>query len=185
VPSFFCLFQKYFHIIPPLVCGEIEEMMAAQAEQDFRHVFSCVSDIRLLIRAGDQVADEFFLSVRISEEIGCEKILPVCFAGNGTGRPFGDTASESEAPVMSLHLPFQFFSGCGDGAQSGEITSFHMKTECVQVSEAGLADEKEISGMSDGRQHIHVLIVLAFCYFLERKALGFQVDTEHLVCRVP
>ena len=70
---------------------------------------------------------------RISEEIGCEKILPVCFAGNGTGRPFGDTASESEAPVMSLHLPFQFFSGCGDGAQSGEITSFHMKTECVQV----------------------------------------------------
>ena len=50
-----------FHIIPPLVCGEIEEMMAAQAEQDFRHVFSCVSDIRLLIRAGDQVADEFFL----------------------------------------------------------------------------------------------------------------------------
>ena len=159
--------------------------MAAQVEQDFRHVFSCASDIRLLIRTGDQVADEFFLSVRISEEIGCEKILPVCFAGNGTGRLFGDTASESEAPVMSLHLPFQFFSGCGDGAQSGEITSFHMKTECVQVSEAGLADEKEISGMSDGRQHIHVLIVLAFCYFLERKALGFQVDTEHLVCRVP
>ena len=93
--------------------------------------------------AGDQVADEFFLSVRISEEIGCEKILPVCFAGNGTGRPFGDTASESEAPVMSLHLPFQFFSGCGDGAQSGEITSFHMKTECVQVSEAGSPMKKK------------------------------------------
>ena len=81
--------------------------MAAQAEQDFRHVFSCVSDIRLLIRAGDQVADEFFLSVRISEEIGCEKILPVCFAGNGTLLAYSVAVNNSINLKKELWIYFQ------------------------------------------------------------------------------
>ena len=168
----FCsyLFPKVLHVIPFLVIREIEEVMAAQAEQDFRHVFPCAADVRLFIRNSNQIADEFFLSIHVREEIGYEKERPVFLVGKDACLFFGDTAFERKLPEMPVHLPFQLLPGSGDRSQAGEITSVRMETEPVQVSEMRFTDEKEIPGVADGRQHFHVLVILPFRYFPEREA---------------
>ena len=132
VPFGLCLFQKKLHIIPFLMLREIEEMMAAQAEQDFRYVFSCAAGIRIFIRTGDQIADEFLPTLRIVKEIGYEKAFPVFFVGDGTGLPSGNTAFERKIPIMLFHLFLQLLSGSGDRPQAGKIASVYMETEQIQ-----------------------------------------------------
>lgn len=82
---------------------------------------------------------------------------------------------------MLFHLFLQLLSGSGDRPQAGKIASVYMETEQIQVLETGLSHEKEIPGVADGRQDLHVLMVFLLRYLLERKAQGPQMDAEHFI----
>jgi len=81
---------------------------------------------------------------------------------------------------MVVHLPFQFLSWRGNGAESREVASARPEAEPVDVRMIRLSQEKEIPGMADGGQDIHVVEISFFRNLTERGAEGLQVDAYHL-----
>ena len=63
---------------------------------------------------------------------------------------FQDVSFEGNVPVMVVHLPFQFLSWRGNGAESREVASARPEAEPVDVRMIRLSQEKEIPGMADG-----------------------------------
>ena len=93
---------------------------------------------------------------------------------------FQDVSFEGNVPVMVVHLPFQFLSWRGNGAESREVASARPEAEPVDVRMIRLSHEKEIPGMADGGQDIHVVEISFFRNLTERGAEGLQVDVNHL-----
>ena len=93
---------------------------------------------------------------------------------------FQDVSFEGNVPVMVVHLPFQFLSWRGNGAESREVASARPEAEPVDVRMIRLSQEKEIPGMADGGQDIHVVEISFFRNLTERGAEGLQVDAYHL-----
>ena len=81
---------------------------------------------------------------------------------------------------MVVHLPFQLLSWRGNGAESREVASARPEAEPVDVRMIRLSQEKEIPGMADGGQDIHVVEISFFRNLTERGAEGLQVDAYHL-----
>ena len=93
---------------------------------------------------------------------------------------FQDVSFEGNVPVMVVHLPFQFLSWRGNGAESREVASARPEAEPVDVRMIRLSQEKEIPGMADGGQDIHVVEISFFRNLTERGAKGLQVDAYRL-----
>ena len=93
---------------------------------------------------------------------------------------FQDVSFEGNVPVMVVHLPFQFLSWRGNGAESREVASARPEAEPVDVRMIRLSQEKEIPDMADGGQDIHVVEISFFRNLTERGAEGLQVDAYHL-----
>ena len=89
---------------------------------------------------------------------------------------FQDVSFEGNVPVMVVHLPFQFLSWRGNGAEPREVASARPEAEPVDVRMIRLSHEKEIPGMADGGQDIHVVEISFFRNLTERGAEGLQVD---------
>ena len=103
-----------------------------------------------------------------------------CVAGDDHRLFFLDVSFEGNVPVMVVHLPFQLFPWRGNGAESREVASARPEAEPVDVRMIRLSQEKEIPGMADGGQDIHVVEISFFRNLTERGAEGLQVDVYHL-----
>ena len=80
-----------------------------------------------------------------------------CVAGDDHRLFFLDVSFEGNVPVMVVHLPFQLLPWRGNGAESREVASARPEAEPVDVRMIRLSQEKEIPGMADGGQDIHVV----------------------------